>query len=136
MWHEHDRSPCSNSLSLRSELERRLNARVITFTDEGNERPGGMCRCCGGGPVVEPTWRAEPWYVYRAGICDSDGVYYSMLCEGCLEEIRALNTARPLTERDTLAKEITDLLGDDIDGAGCHALACVVMPRDGLGGVA
>lgn len=25
-------------------------------------------------------------YIYRAGLCDSDDVYYSMLCEGCLEE--------------------------------------------------
>ena len=76
-----------------------------------------MCGCCGGGPDVSPSWRPEPWYIYRAGICDSDGVYYSMLCEGCLEEIQDENARRPATERDEIAREVTELLGDDIDGA-------------------
>jgi len=40
-----------------------------------------------------------------------------MLCEGCLEEIRADNEHRPQTLRDQLAREVTELLGDDIDGA-------------------
>ncbi len=55
--------------------------------------------------------------MYRAGICDSDGVYYSMLCEGCLDEVRFENSQRPQTERDEIAREVTGLLGDDIDGA-------------------
>ena len=50
-------------------------------------------------------------------MCDADGVYYSMLCEGCLEDMRAENDRRPLTERDEVANQITELLGDDIDGA-------------------
>ena len=66
---------------------------------------------------MSPSWRPEPWYIYRAGICDSDGVYYSMLCEGCLEEIQDENARRPATERDEIAREVTELLGDDIDGA-------------------
>lgn len=53
----------------------------------------------------------------RAGICDTDGVFYGMLCEGCLEEIRFENSKRPQTERDEVAETITELLGDDIDGA-------------------
>ena len=55
--------------------------------------------------------------MYRAGICDADGVYYAMLCEGCLEEIRFEKSKRPQTERDEVAETITELLGDDIDGA-------------------
>lgn len=40
-----------------------------------------------------------------------------MLCEGCLEDSREANRRRPETERDRIAREVTDLLGDDIDGA-------------------
>jgi hypothetical protein len=102
---------------MKSELEARLGSRVITYEDGNTIRPGGMCGCCGGGPDVEPDWREDPWYVYKAGFCDSDGVYYSMLCEGCLEDLRAENAGRPQTERDEIAREVTELLGDDIDGA-------------------
>lgn len=80
-------------------------------------RPGGMCGCCGSAPNVTPEWRGDPWYVYRVGICDSDGMYHSMLCEGSLEEIRASNARRLRTERDEIADQIPDLMGDDIDGA-------------------
>jgi hypothetical protein len=76
-----------------------------------------MCNCCGGGPNTDPDWRGDPWYVFRAGFCDSDGVYFSQLCEGCLEEIRDENERRPQPERDEIAREITELLGDDTDGA-------------------
>ena len=76
-----------------------------------------MCGCCGCGPNAEPDWRGDPWYIYRAGLCDSDGVYFSMLCEGCLEEMRAENARRPQREHDEIAREVTDLLGDDLDGA-------------------
>jgi len=101
----------------RQELESRLQARIVTYERDAEERPGGMCRCCGGGPNVAPDWRADPWYIYQAGICDSDGIYYSTLCEGCLEEIREENARRPTTERDEIAREVTKLLGDDLDGA-------------------
>lgn len=102
---------------LRDELESRFDAKIVTYDDSGAEKPGGVCNCCGGGPNVEPDWRGDPWYIYRAGICDSDQVYYSMLCEGCLEDIRAENSRRPQTERDLIAREVTGLLGDDLDGA-------------------
>ncbi|QDT38391.1 hypothetical protein [Stratiformator vulcanicus] len=101
----------------RLELETRFDSRVVTFLDEGVERPGGMCHCCGSGPNENPGWRADPWYVYQAGLCDGDGVYYSMLCEGCLEDIRAKNANRERTLRDEFAKQVTELLGDDVDGA-------------------
>ena len=101
----------------RSEMETRLQAKIVTFDDHGVEKPGGMCNCCGGGPNVDPDWRDEPWYIYRAGICDADGIYMSMLCEGCLEDIREENAKRPRTQRDEIAREVTELLGDDLDGA-------------------
>ena len=99
------------------ELESRIESKVVTYECDGVLEPGGMCNCCGSGPDPEPDWRGDPWLVYRAGICDSDGVYYSMLCEGCLEDIREENLKRPQTERDENAKLITELLGDDLDGA-------------------
>ncbi len=110
-------SPDTNWQSARSVLESRLNAKAITFNDGGKEMPGGMCNCCGGGPNPEPEWRAEPWLIYRAGICDADGVYFSMLCEGCLEDIRDSNARRPKTLRDEYAELVTELLGEDLEGA-------------------
>jgi len=102
---------------MRAELETRFQTKIITFEMDGKELPGGMCGCCGSGPSVAPSWRSEPWYIYRAGLCDSDGVFYSMLCEGCLEDIRDENAKRPETLRDEIAREVSELLGDDIDGA-------------------
>ena len=104
-------------IPLKAELETRFETKIVTYSDEGIEKPGGMCVCCGSGPNPQPDWRGEPWYVYQAGLCDSDGVYYAMLCEGCLDEIRCANSKRPQTERDEIAEQITELLGDDIDGA-------------------
>ena len=37
--------------------------------------------------------------------------------EQCFEELRAENAGRPQTERDEIARELTELLGSDIDGA-------------------
>ena len=98
-------------------MESRLRAKIVTFDDQGVLKPGGMCACCGSGPNVCPSWRTDPWYVYQAGVCDADGIFYNMLCEGCLEEIHDENAGRPQTERDLIAREVTDLLGDDLDGA-------------------
>ena len=85
---------------LKAELEQRLGAKIVTYEDNGVIRPGGACNCCGGGPNVEPDWRSDPWYIFKAGLCDSDGVFYGMLCEGCLEDIREENARRPQTQRD------------------------------------
>ena len=114
-----DKEPPKNRPGIpeRAKLQSRLHAKVVTYESDAEERPGGMCGCCGSGPNVAPDWRADPWYIYHAGICDSDGVYYSMLCEGCLEDIREENARRPATERDEIAQEVTELLGDDLDGA-------------------
>ncbi len=106
---------------MRAEMEERMDAEVVTYEDGKEILPGGMCGCCGSGPDPEVDWRAEPWYVYKAGFCDGDGIYYSMLCEGCLEDVRLENEKRArkglLIERDEQAREITELLGDDLDGA-------------------
>ena len=102
---------------MRAEMEAHLQAKVVTFEKDGHEFPGGMCGCCGAGPDGNPDWRSDPWYIYQAGICDGDGVYYSMLCEGCVEDIRAENAKRPDSERDEVARLVTELLGDDLDGA-------------------
>ena len=61
------------------------------------------------------------WLVFKAGLVDSDGVFYAMLCggcdgSGCLEDIRGENARRKPTFRDDAAAMITDLLGDDVDG--------------------
>ncbi|MCH7727470.1 MAG: hypothetical protein IH991_13455 [Planctomycetes bacterium] len=112
---ERERIPVD--VPMQADLEERMGARIVTYEDGDTIRPGGMCGCCGGGPIAKPDWRHESWYVFRAGICDSDGVYYSMLCEGCLEDIRHDNSKRSETERDQMAQEITELLGDDLDGA-------------------
>ena len=83
-------------------------------------RPGGMCSCCGAGPRIqdEHDW----WLVFKAGVCDFDGVFMSMLCVGpggvgCLEEIRPDADRRKPSFRDDAAELIADLLGDDLDGA-------------------
>jgi hypothetical protein len=114
---DNETPPNGLSIPMREELESRFKARIVTYESDGKELPGGMCGCCGSGPNAEPEWRGDPWYVYRAGICDSDGIFFSMLCEGCLEEIREANGRRPQTERDEVAREMTELLGDDLDGA-------------------
>ena len=104
-------------IPMRAVLEDRLQANVIVFDDGGVERPGGMYRCCGCGPNAAPDFQAEPWYIYRANLCDSDGVFYSMACEECLEDLRYQHSQRPKTGRDEMGDIVSDLMGDDIDGA-------------------
>jgi len=105
------------NLPLQDELEARYQAKIVTYTEGGCELPGGMCRCCGCGPNVEPDYQSEPWYIYVANLCDTDGVFYSSLCQECLEEVRQDLTMRPPTERDLLGREVSEMMGDDIDGA-------------------
>jgi len=111
---ENNNSP---GIPQQAELEARFGHRIITYDSGDGRKPGGQCSCCGSGPDAEPGWRNEPWYVYRAGFCDSDGAYMSMLCEGCLEELEHDYESRPRTLRDEMADTINHLLGDDIDGA-------------------
>jgi hypothetical protein len=106
------------------DAEARHKAKVITFESQFDNSqnltsPGGMCSRCGTGPRVsdEHDW----WLVFKAGLCDSDGVFYSMLCggpsgEGCLETIRDENARRTRTHRDDAADVIRMINGDDVDG--------------------
>jgi hypothetical protein len=106
------------------DAEKLHKAQVITFESQFNNpksltSPGGMCSCCGAGPRVsdENDW----WLVFKAGLCDSDGVFYSMLCggcdgSGCLEEIRHQNAQRKRTFRDDAADVVAMINGDDVDG--------------------
>jgi hypothetical protein len=99
-------------------------ASVVVFQSQfdnpnGLYEPGGMCSCCGAGPRV--TSRHDWWLVFRGGICDSDGVYYSQLCAGpnggCLTDLREENARRKRTSRDRAANIVNDLMGNDVDGA-------------------
>lgn len=99
-------------------------ATAITFESQFDNpkkltSPGGMCSCCGASGRVsdEHDW----WLVFKAGLCDSDGVFFSMLCggpdgSGCLEEIRHQNAKRERTFRDDAADLIRTMNGDDVDG--------------------
>lgn len=105
--------------------EQAFGASCITFASQfdnpkGLIEPGGMCSCCGAGPRVDDE--REWWLIMKAGLSDSDGVFYSMLCvgcdsTGCLEEIRAANKKRPSTFRDEASTLIMEMMGDDVDGA-------------------
>ena len=112
-----EQSDANEYLPMRAESEERHGAKVITYQSQGEERAGGMCNCCGCGPDIAPDFRGEPWYIYRANICDADGVYYGMACEDCLEELRLERDKRQETTRDLLAREIGHLLDEDVDGA-------------------
>jgi hypothetical protein len=85
---------------------------VVTFHDsDGQESPGGQCRCCGAGPNPD-----NDFYIHKAGLCDSDGIFYSMLCRSCLDDILAKYGKRKRSLRDQKAQLVTELLGDDLDG--------------------
>ena len=105
--------------------ERILGAQVVTFASQFDNpktwlQAGGMCSCCGAGPRIDGI--ADWWLVFKAGLADGDGVYYSMLCDnptrdGCLTEIRRENERRKKTARDEAAEIVTELMDGDLDGA-------------------
>ena len=100
-------------IPLRRRMERENKAKIVTWNHENRDRPGGSCSCCGGGHDLEMD---PPWYVYHAGIADRDGVFYSMLCQGCLEDIRWENMKRAKTAVDHKAALVKDLMPGDPDG--------------------
>ena len=99
-------------------------AKVVTFESQFNNpdgltSPGGQCSCCGGSPRI--TRGSDWWLVFRAGLCDGDGEFFAMLCDGptgdgCLSAIRRENARRKPTFRDRAAEVVRDLNGDDLDG--------------------
>lgn len=95
---------------MKSAIEREFFAKVITYrASDGREHLGGMCARCGAGP-------SDITAIFRANMCDSDGIYYGMLCGECYEMVEAENYKRLPTERDVKARILGELLGDDIDG--------------------
>ena len=86
---------------------------VVTYTDDqtGRKLPGGQCRCCGTGPSLDGEL-----LIHKAGLCDTDGVFYSMLCDYCLEDMLAYQVRRQPTVRDEKARLVAEMLGDDLDG--------------------
>jgi hypothetical protein len=84
--------------------------------------PGGSCSCCGAAARVGDEDEDDWWLVFKAGFCDDDGVFMSRLCggpdgSGCLVELRRDAARREPTRRDEAASVVSDLLGDDMDGA-------------------
>jgi hypothetical protein len=94
------------------------------------------CSCCCARPhaigELDANGRESdyPWYVFRAGLVDGDGEYYSYLCAsapdgtgGCLEEIRReqekngtpADRATGLDRQDK-ANVLAEVLGNDEDG--------------------
>jgi hypothetical protein len=95
-------------------------AKVVTYEVTTDVKaPGGSCSCCGAGPRISEG--GDYCLIFRAAICDSDGVFYSMLCDfpdqsGCLTATRDANAARKKTPRDEMAELISEIGGDDLDG--------------------
>ncbi len=102
-------------------------------TSRGKTFPltGASCSRCGGRPHnpgerdINGYKRDDAWFVAKAPMCDTDGVFYSFLCtsedgsEGCLGDT--------LDEQDDVPKHRKELLGvlegcmgDDIDGMAAY----------------
>ena len=90
------------------------------------------CSCCGGtahykGDPAQPVPGLKDtydyaWYVFRAGLSDSDGEYYARLCGdeqglgGCLEAVAAQQdeVPRDIQEAIAIAREL--MPGEEDDG--------------------
>lgn len=72
---------------------------------------GHDCSCCGSRD------NGEDWFVFKAGWCDSDGVYYAKLCgdfegRGCIYEVDY-----PKSFKNEAAKVLQDMMpGEFADG--------------------
>jgi len=88
------------------------------------EQTTGMCACCGlsAGSSGKKTDYGVTWYVFKAGWCDSDGVYYPRLCGGIEDGICIGGCIQEVVPREPKGEDIiTELLGDDLDGAQAMA---------------
>lgn len=92
----------------------------------------GACAMCGARPhnhddrVADRSWchvgqsstYGTTWVIVRAGLCDSDGVYYAALCagdgsdDGCLDDVLAQQNDIPEDRADRLAA-LTDVMPDE-----------------------
>ena len=92
--------------------------KIVSIDGKEYKETKASCSCCSAKPTKD-------WRVYKAGISDSDGIYFSYLCgapddglDGCLEW--AIDDAKKATGsakgRQIAASILSDLLGDDEDG--------------------
>jgi len=77
----------------------------------------GSCSCCGA--ESHPDRGQGAWYMYRAGWCDSDGVYMARLCgdfygSGCISEVSPGESERA-QERTLRAKIMLDMMPEEAD---------------------
>ena len=78
------------------------------------EHVGGSCSCCG---AQDTTDKGGDWYVYRAGFCDTDGVFYPRLCGsvdglGCISDVKPAPADHP---RQVQADLLIEMMPDEID---------------------
>lgn len=87
---------------------------------------GASCSCCAARPHnpgeedINRHVSGDAWFVARARLTDSDGVFYSYLCsspegEGCLRDILDEQDRVEPEQKEKLAV-LSELLGDDDDG--------------------
>lgn len=113
-----------------------MNPKKLELHNRTFEKAVAPCSCCGMAP--EQAQDNDPdWDTYRAGLCDSDGIYFSYLCYhpragNCLEDIakevherrqadmNAADAEPGLPDgpelRQHKADTLREVLGDDEDG--------------------
>lgn len=81
------------------------------------------CSCCGASPSDKSDFE---WFVYKAGLVDVDGIYFSYLCgdkdgNGCLSDIykdqfKDSNLNSIMNRRQEVADTMKEIMPDDEDG--------------------
>ena len=102
--------------------------KLVTVFDRQWARSPASCSCCSASPTRDDAPLTEyPWYCYRAGLTDRDGVHYGYLCgdvdglAGCLESVlleqhKDKVAGRKPTGAQVATKILSDLMPDDPDG--------------------
>lgn len=96
---------------------------VIGANGKKCESVGGSCSCCGGSAYkagekdCNGRITTEDWYVFRAGWCDSDGVFFSRLCGdkdgiGCITEVKPAHN-----KANMFAQAMMDIMPGEVDDA-------------------
>ncbi len=90
-------------------------AKYATANGKKYELTQGSCSCCGTSP-------GKNFSVVRAGLVDSDGVYYALLCAevdegqawgGCLEDVLREQARKGKNPRQEKANILRSLLGEN-----------------------
>ena len=98
---------------------------TITIDGKTYQQTSGMCSCCGHGASMENSGNnhnednyLDNFWLFKAGYCDSDGIYMARLCanlaiqEGCLYDIDPKEASKDIQDMANLANS---LLADDND---------------------